>query len=513
MARRRGIGWVGPAAVVETHISVLTFVDDRVYKLKKPVHFDFLDFRRREQRREACHREVQVNRRLSPDVYLGVLDVVDAEGRLRDHLVEMVRLPPARRLATLVAEDDPDLSEELDALARTVADFHADARRGPTLRFDAGHAAAGRDLERELSELQALATGRPAVLEPATLAVVARAARRWLAGRGVLFAERAAGGHVVDGHGDLQAEDVFCLDDGPRVLDSIEFSDRLRHVDVWDDVAFLVMDLQRLGRPDLAERFVDAYRRYSGDQAPDSLVAFFAARRALVRAKVLALRARQLGAGPEGSAAAEQARALVELARRDLAAAEVRLGVVGGLPGTGKSTVAEALSAQTGAVLLGSDVTRKERAGVPGDRPAPAGYREGLYDTATTSATYEVLIGRARVALERGTTVVLDASWTDAAHRRAVRQLATDVDVDLVEVRCVCPADVSAERIRSRRRSGDTVSDADEAVAAAMAADADAWPEASVLDTDGPIDEVVDRALRLLGPGPGPDDGRPDLRG
>ncbi|MCD9625381.1 AAA family ATPase [Rhabdothermincola salaria] len=512
MAPRPAAGWVGPAAVVETHISVLTFVGDRVYKLKKPVHFDFLDFRRREQRREACHREVQVNRRLSPDVYLGVLDVVDAEGRLRDHLVEMVRLPPDRRLATLVTDDDPGLAEGLDALARTIADFHADARRGPTLQVDAGHAAATTALERELEELRAGAEGDAPVLDPAVLAEVAGAARRWLAGRAPLFAERASGGHVVDGHGDLQAEDVFCLDDGPRVLDSIEFSDRLRHVDVWDDVAFLVMDLQRLGRADLGEAFADAYRRYSGDRAPASLVAFFAARRALIRAKVLALRARQLDAGTAQAAATEQARALVDLARRDLAAAEVRLVLVGGLPGTGKSTVAEVLSTETDAIVLGSDLTRKERAGIPGDRPAPAGYREGLYDPATTSATYDAMLDRARVALGRGTTVVLDASWSDEAHRRAARRLAAEAEVDLVEVRCVCPAEVAATRIRSRRAAGGGASDADEAVASAMAADTDDWPEALVLDTDAPIDHVVARAVTLVQRG-AEVGGSPELRG
>lgn len=511
MAPRPAAGWVGPAAVVETHISVLTFVGDRVYKLKKPVHFDFLDFRRREQRREACHREVQVNRRLSPDVYLGVLDVVDGEGRLRDHLVEMVRLPPARRLATLVTEDDPCLPDGLDALARTVADFHADARRGPTLQVDAGHDAATTALERELAELRAVAAGEDPVLDPTQLDAVAEAARRWLAGRAPLFADRAAEGHVVDGHGDLQAEDVFCLDDGPRVLDSIEFSDRLRHVDVVDDVAFLVMDLQRLGRPDLAEAFVAAYRRYSGEQAPDSLVAFFAARRALVRAKVTALRAHQLGPGAARTGAAEQARAFVDLAGRDLAAAEVRLVLVGGLPGTGKSTVAEALSATTGAVLLGSDLTRKERAGMSAVRPAPAAYREGLYDPGTTAATYDAMLDRARVALGRGATVVLDASWTDEARRRAARRVAEEVRARLVEVCCVCPTEVAAVRIRERRSAGPTASDADEAVAAAMAADADDWPEAVVLDTDAPIEEVLDRAVDLLGPAPGL--GREALRG
>jgi aminoglycoside phosphotransferase family enzyme/predicted kinase len=501
VAVRATKGWSGPAAVVETHISVLTFVGDRVYKLKKPVDFGFCDFRRREQRREACHREVQVNRRLSPDVYLGVLDVVDAEGHPRDHLVEMVRLPPDRRLASLVVEDDPRVPAALDAVARLFADFHADARRGRALEADAGAEASARALERELGELEACAAGADPVLEPAAVAAVGDLARRWLAGRGPLLDERVGAGHVVDGHGDLQAEDVFVLDDGPRVLDSIEFSDRLRHVDVWDDVAFLVMDLQRLGRPDLATRFAEAYRRFSGDQAPMSMVAFFAARWALVRAKVAALRALQLRSGDGRTAATTQARGLVDLARRDLEAGQVRLVLVGGLPGTGKSTVAEALSDATGAVVLGSDLTRKERAGLRADQPVAVGYREGLYDSHTTEGTYEALLDRARVALGRATTVVLDASWTDAGLRARARSVAEEAGAELVEVRCVCPAEVAVARIRARRAAGGGPSDADEAVAAAMAADADPWPEAQVLETDAPLDVVVGRAGALLGAG------------
>jgi uncharacterized protein len=499
MAGRGGIGWDGPAAVVETHVSILVFLADRVYKLKKPVRFPFLDFSTPARRRDACEREVQLNRRLSPDVYCGVLDVAGPDGVVRDHLVEMVRMPPDRRLSTLVTSGAPGVERHLTALARVLATFHAEVGRGDSLGADAGYSAASASLEGELAELADLAAGPDAVLDPGLLDDVANRARRWLAGRGPLFVERAAAGFVVDGHGDLRADDVYCLDDGPRVLDCIEFSDRLRHVDVWDDVAFVLMDLRRLGRPDLAAHLAVAYRSFSGNDVVPALVHFFMARWALVRAKVEGLRARQLEPGADHDRAVVEAADLLALAGDDLAAAEVRLVLVGGLPGTGKSTVAEAVGGALGAVVLASDEVRKERAGIPFGTSSAGRYREGIYDPTTTRDTYQALLDRARVGLERATTVVLDASWTDQELRAFARRLGATAGARVSELRCACPAEVADDRLRARRAAGGGVSDADEAVAEAMGLDADPWPEAVVIDTDAPVDVVVGRALRALG--------------
>jgi aminoglycoside phosphotransferase family enzyme/predicted kinase len=498
MTRAAAHGHAGPAAVTETHISVLTFLGDRVYKLKKPVRFDFLDFSTRERREHACQREVQLNRRLSPDVYLGVLDVVDRSGRRRDHLVEMVRMPPDRRLSTLVEGDDAALGDHIAGVARRLADFHTTARRGPFVDDDAGHDAVTAAWERELHELQDLAAVPGTVLDTDVLAEVAARARRWLRGRAPLFDERLAGGHAVDGHGDLQADDVFCLDDGPRILDCIEFSDRLRHVDVWDDIAFLLMDLERLGRPDVADRLAAAYREFSGDPAPASLIDVFIARRALVRAKVNALRAGQVLDGASRGYAAGQAGALLALAREHLASAEVRLVLVGGLPGTGKSTLAQSLGAEIGAVVLGSDATRKERLGLASTTPAAAPFGEGLYDPASTAATYRLLLERAEVALTRGESVVIDATWRSEARRVDARALADRVGARAVELRCVCPPELAVDRMRSRAARGPTDSDADAAVAARLAGEADPWTGADLIDTSRPPAACVDQALALV---------------
>jgi aminoglycoside phosphotransferase family enzyme/predicted kinase len=486
-----------PDGVVETHVSRLVFLGDRVYKIKKPVRFSFLDFSTVEARAEACMREVQLNRRLSPDVYLGVLDVVGTDGRAVEHMVEMRRMPPERRLATLVAEDAPDVADVVRSVAHRIAAFHAAAARGAAIDDDASHHAVAVAWVDNISEITPFAVGDDPVFDVAVLDDVRRLAVTWIEGRRAVFDERLAGGHAVDGHGDILAEDVFCLADGPRILDCIEFDDHLRHVDVWNDVAFLAMDLERLGRPDLAAVLTDTYREMSADSAPHGLVHLFIAYRALVRAKVAALRSLQTD-GIECDDCVAEARARLEQCRRHLRAAQVRLVLVGGLPGVGKSTLAAELADELDATVLSSDPTRRELVGVAPGESAAAAFGEGAYTNDVTDATYAALLERAAIVLGRGGTVVLDASWVEEGRRAAARELAEDAGAVLVELHCTCPAEVAAARMAARAEAGGSASDADAEVAARMAADADPWPEAHVVDTGGEPAAVLDRALALV---------------
>jgi hypothetical protein len=465
-----------PAAVAETHISVVFFVGDRAYKLKKPVSPGFLDFSTRELREAACHRELALNRRLAPDVYLGVADVLGPDGRPLDHLVVMRRLPAERRLAALVSAGT-DVSGNLRDLARLLATFHAAARRGPEISEAATPRAIRRHWHRNFTEMCDFVG---TILDPAVFDRVKALADRYVDGREDLFERRIADGAIVDGHGDLLADDIFCLEDGPRVIDCIEFDDGLRANDVLADVAFLAMDLERLGAAEEAERFLDAYREFAGETWPASLAHHYVAQRALVRSKVACLRAGQ------GDAASEsQARRLLELAQAHLERGRVRLVLVGGLPGTGKTTLAAAISDARAWTLLRSDEVRKDCAGLAHSERVDEPYREGLYSVEHTDATYAELLTRARTALEHGESVVLDASWSDGRWRSAARAVADETGSDLVELRCTTGPRIARARIAARRRAGDDVSDATPAIGAAMAATADPWPTATRVDTTG----------------------------
>ncbi|MDZ7679443.1 MAG: AAA family ATPase [Acidimicrobiales bacterium] len=478
-----------PPGVAETHSGIVFFVGDRAYKLKKPVDLGFLDFTTREARHLACHREVELNRRLSPDVYLGVADVVGPSGELSDHLVVMRRMPEDRRLSTLVGAD-AELDDDLDRLAQRIAEFHAAAERGPEADAAAGADALASRWSSNTTGLEAFA-GRYVTAE--AVHAVDALAHRYLEGRRPLFGQRIAAGRACDGHGDLLADDIFVLDDGPRVLDCLEFDDALRLDDALADVAFLAMDLERLGRADLADTFLGAYREHSGDSWPASLAHHHIAYRAQVRAKVAAIRADQ---GVAGSA--EKAAALLDLARRHLDSAQVRLVLVGGLPGTGKSTLAAGLHDALGAVVLRSDVVRKQLAGRSPDEPAAAPFGEGIYRPAATEATYEELLDRARTTLGMGETVVIDASWSDERHRAAARRLAEAAAADLVELRCVAPAEVAAARVRERGDRGGDASDADATIAARLEEVADPWPEATPVDTGPGPEAARDAAVAVI---------------
>jgi uncharacterized protein len=464
-------------AVRETHISILAFVGDRVYKLRKRVHFDFLDLRSRENREADCLREVQLNGRLAPDVYLGVADVV-MDGELIDHMVVMRALPEERQLAQLV-RGGSEVDAPLDAIARTLATFHSTALRSTEISAGATPDA-----------LRSKWTGNFDEMQPFVGTVVDRRVDdeirslvdRWIDSHSDLLSDRIAGGHVCDGHGDLQASDIFCLESGVRVLDCLQFSDWLRYDDVCGDVGFLAMDLERLGHADAARCFVQAYEHHSGAPLPRSLLNFHVALRAYIRAKVACMRAEQ---GSE--TAAEAARQLHALARRHLLCAHRAVVLVGGLPGSGKTTLARALGEELGWAVLSSDVVRRDLA--PGvDRYTPQ----------AMAAVYEELFRQARGHLRRGTSVILDASWINADERAQAAQVGTQMQAELVELECACAGNIAAERLRHRLERHDDDSEASLSVRTMMATQMDPWPTAVPLDTTGGTTEAVERALSAM---------------
>lgn len=481
--------WRLPAAVAESHISVLAFVGDRVYKLKKPVSLGFLDFSTREARLAACRREVELNRRLAPDVYLGVADVAGFDGQPCDHLVVMRRMPAERRLAALVRAG-ADVDDDLHRIARKVAAFHAAAPTSPEIAEAGSPEAVRGNWDASFEQLRPFVGP---VLDPGVCARVEELVHRYLDGREPLLRRRMATGRIRDGHGDLQAEDIFCLDDGPRILDCIEFDDRLRHGDVLADVAFLAMDLERLGAPAAGEHLLALYREFAGETYPRSLASHYIAYRAHVRAKVACLRHGQ--GDPEAAAAA---RDLLGLTRRHLEAGRVVLVLVGGLPGTGKSTLAAGIAERQGWSVLRSDEVRKDLAGLAHDEPVSAAFGEGLYRPELTADVYAALLERAGHALELGEPVVLDASWSDRRWREAAVEVARRTSSDLVELRCDAPAPLAAARIAERRERGGDPSDATPEVAAAMAASADPWPSAMSIDTAGTSTSALDQALAAI---------------
>jgi len=477
------------AAVAETHSAAVFFLGDRAYKVKKPVDLGFLDFRTREARERACHREVALNRRFAPDVYLGVADVHGPDGRVVDHLVVMRRMPHDRRLSALVTAD-ADAPGHVRSVARAVATLHADAPRSSAADEAAAPAAVAANWDSNFRGLDPYVDG----LLPASAVGRARQlAGRYLEGRSALLEDRVARGLAREGHGDLLADDIFLLPDGPRILDCLDFDDRFRCGDVLLDAAFLAMDLERLGHLDLADAFLHRWSELLGEAHPRSLAHHYVAYRSLVRSKVACVRAEQ------GDAASQHpARALLDMCVRHLDAGRVRLVLVGGLPGTGKSTLAAALADDLGSVLLRSDVIRKQLVGVDPTVPAPAPVGEGLYEPHRTALTYRTLLEQAAAALGRGESVVLDATWSRQRWRAEATAVADAAAADLVQLRCEAPTELTRRRLATRAVEGSDASDADQAVADAMARAADPWPTAVGVDTGLRPEQSVALARRAV---------------
>ena len=379
-------------------------------------------------------------------------------------------MPPERRLAACV-ERGEDVGDALVDIAHRVAVLHdasaPDPRHDRLAERDAVRARWRAGFE-QLRDHDAIEHDR------ARDDRIEELAERYLAGRQPLFDHRIRRGRIRDGHGDLLAEDIFLLDEGPQILDCLEFSEDYRWGDVLADVAFLAMDLERLGRPDLGERFLQLHREHSADTWPASLAHHYIAYRAHVRAKVGLLRAAQAGEPVDAGTDA-----LFDLALAHLEAGRVRLVLVGGAPGSGKSTLSAALGDELGAVVLRTDEVRRRADLSPG------------YDPEAVAATYRRMLDDAERLLGLGESVVLDATFGDATWREAAREVATRASAELVELRCCVDDAVAASRISSRLDAGTDASEATVAVGQLLAARFEAWPEAVTVDTGGePADSL-----------------------
>ncbi len=475
-------------AAQETHSGAVILLGDLAVKVKKPVGLGFLDFRTVRAREQVCAREVELNRRLAPDVYLGV-GTLAAPGRAPEPAVVMRRLPDDRRLSHLVTSGQ-DVTDQVRAVAHLIASFHAGARTGPEIDREGTVDALRTRWEANLARARAIGSS---TIDPMALDEISRLVDRFLGGRRELFEDRVRRGAIVDGHGDLTADDVFCLDDGPRLLDCLEFDDRLRYVDRLDDVCFLAMGLDALGAPDAARLLIDSWADGVGDPAPPSLVHHYIAYRAFVRAEVGLLRGAQ-----EADASLSS---YLATARAHLRAAAVTLVLVGGPPASGKSTLAGSIADRLGMVVLSTDRIRKQLAGMDPLSHAPAAFEGGIYGPDHTRATYATLLEQAGRLLARGESVVLDATWSSADLRAEAVALADRSEADLVELRCEVDEALARQRFLTR----DGLSDADEPIAARMRARFDPWPSSNVVDTSTSLADSARRACHLVRPHPGPD--------
>jgi len=449
-----------PVRVIETHVSWVLLAGPLAYKLKKPVRLDFLDFTSLAERRRCCNEELRLNRRFAPDLYLDVVEVrrgphgpcFDGDGEVVDVAVRMRRFADGALWSERVAAGSLQPAQ-VDAFARRLAAAHSAAPAAPAdadFGSPALHAGIAEGLVAAIDAWQA-ACSSAAPEWPALRAwlreELARLDRHWR--------DRRRAGAVRECHGDLHLANVVQQGEEAFAFDALEFAADLRWIDPLDDLAFLIMDFLANGRRDLGFRFLNVYLEESGAYEGIPALRFFLVSRALVRARVAALR----GSGDEvaGEAALRYLRLACALARGD----DPRLAITCGLPGSGKTFVTQALAETVGAVRARSDVERKRLFGVAPLESSRDRVPGGIYGPAATELTYARLLAIARAVLRAGWPTLVDAAFLRHAERDRFRTLAATCAAPFAILHCRADMALLRERIAARQERGDDASEAD----------------------------------------------------
>ncbi|WP_135465979.1 bifunctional aminoglycoside phosphotransferase/ATP-binding protein [Crenalkalicoccus roseus] len=453
------------AAPIETHISAVFVGPDQALKLKKAVDLGFLDFTTLAARERFARRELELNRAFAPGLYRDVLPVtrgadgalaLGGEGEAVEWVLRMAPLPQDAFLDAVAARGGltPPL---LDALGDAVAAMHAALPPVP-----------GVDAPAAMARVIAgnLAAARAAGLPEARAAAWAEAAEARRARLAPLLAARAAEGRVRRCHGDLHLGNLCLWQGRPTPFDALEFDEALATIDTGYDLAFLLMDLEaRAGRP-AANRVLNRYVARGGDAGLTGALPLWLSLRAMVRAHVAA--ARGAAAEAEGYLATAEAR---------LDPPPPRLLAIGGLPGTGKSTLARALApslgAAPGALVLRSDEIRKRRHGAAPEERLP----DSAYSAAASAAVFRDLFAAAAEVARGGHAVIADASFLSAADRAGIAAAAAAAGVPFTGIWLTAPAEVLRARVAARR------GDASDATVAVL--------EAALARDVGPVDWTV----------------------
>jgi len=483
-----------PAAdlkLLETHISFVILAGPYAYKIKKPLNLGFLDFSALAQRRHYCEEELRLNRRLAPELYLEVVAVrgdprapaFSGEGAVLEYAVKMRRFDQEALLDRIAAREG--LADEWgERLAARVAAFHRQAAVAEEGAPYGTPAAVVAPAAENFAQLLVLCP-EPALkarLEALQAWTEAEAARLLPA-----FRQRLAAGAVRECHGDLHLGNMALVDGDIVIFDCIEFDPGLRWIDVMNEAAFLVMDLHHRGQARVARRFLNRYLEETGDYGGVTVLRFYLVYRALVRAKIAAIRARQPGLPDEERAAQQgECAAYVELAERFCRHAERLLILTCGVSASGKSRFTRRLLPLIDAIRVRTDVERKRLAGLEPTSRSGSGLEADLYALEVTQRVYEH-VARLCLAIGRaGWIAIADGTFLKRWQRTLVTDAARAAGLRCVVLEFIAAEGVLRERVRRRLAKGTDVSEADERVLERQLAQRE------------PLDEgEADRVLRL----------------
>jgi uncharacterized protein len=487
--------------IIETHISWLLLTGRYVYKIKKPVHFGFLDFSTLERRHFFCQEEIRLNRRLAADLYLEVVPITGSPelpkignaGQAIEYAVKMRQFPSGALLSER-AECAQLETEEIEQIAGKVADFHE------------GIASAGADsaygsadnikhwFDENFDHIRPLLNNDQHRLQ--LQAIQAWSDKQWLHNAACMQLRKQQG-YVRECHGDLHLSNMTLINGQVTLFDCIEFNPELRWIDVISEIAFLMIDLLHSGYESYAFRLLNRYLQHTGDYSGLALLHYYLVYRALVLAKVALLRGTQQGVNTHG----QKYIAFARLAERFTQTGRVALIITHGYSGSGKSTWAIQLAEKTGAVQIRSDVERKRLFARQALENTGSGINQGLYTPEAGEQTYAHLAKLAKIVMDSGFTAIIDATFLKSEQRTLFWQLATDCCVPFVIVDFQASESELSRRIQQRKQQRNDPSEATLSVlqqqlhtAEILSADEQAY----VLSVDTECDAVLEKLVANL---------------
>jgi len=451
----------GRIELMQTQMSFVFLAKEFVYKVKKAVDLGFLDYTSLEKRRFFCQKEVELNRRLCPDAYLGVVPITKDNGEIRvggrgetvEYAVKMRRLPQEKMMNVLLADNRVSV-EMITGVAQKLAAFHKKAETNAEISAFGEIKAITRNTDENFDQTEKY-IGR--TISKGSYRRIREYTDGFVGKNAPLFNRRIKEGRIRDCHGDLHAAHI-CFTDNICIYDCIEFNDRFRYCDIASEMAFLAMDLDHYGRADLSRSLVKAYVADSGDEELLELLGFYKCYRAYVRGKVESFKLDDpYIADDEKKQTLEVAASYFDLARA-YTRAKPMLFITVGLVGTGKSTMAQALAKRLGLAVIASDITRKELAGVPLNEHRFEGFTGGIYSTELSRKTYDKMFSGVGDILGEGGSVILDASFIKAEERLKAKELAEEAGAGFFIIECRLDEEKIKERLARRLKQG-SVSD------------------------------------------------------
>ncbi|WP_349431612.1 AAA family ATPase [Methylomarinum sp. Ch1-1] len=451
-------------SLIETHISWVLLTGSYAYKIKKPLNLGFLDFSTLEKRRHFCQEELRLNGRLAPDIYLEVVAIgggeerpqLNSEGPAIEYAVKMRQFEPDQTFDRLLQRQQLT-TDVIIKTAQIIASFHEHITKAPKKSEFGSPTAVMRPVRENFAQIRQ----QSAITMTAELEQLADWSEREYARNLELFDQRKHNGFIRECHGDLHLGNIAFIDGRIVPFDGIEFNPSLYWIDVISEVAFLVMDLTDKQRPDLAYRFLNEYLQHGGDYAGLKLLPFYLTYRAMVRAKVSAIRASQVSTTEPRQKAVSDYRDYLQLARHYTETKKPLMLIMHGVSGSGKSWLSNRIIDHFPVIRIRSDVERKRLFGLTAQQTSQATIDGGIYSAQASALTYHRLLELAAETLSAGYNVIVDATFLQKQQRKPFFQLAQQAAVPFRIVHTIADRQTLLRQIEERAKLQDNVSDAD----------------------------------------------------